>query len=133
MSGNLLSLYKHSILKSSYLRNLRSQLRQIIVIATNNEINRLMELEKKRRSVSSSHSNEEITIYRNRRGLQKALLSSICICANSAICVSLYEFKSRGIVLPEFITDLDMVWDSNTENWFCVNCFNILKSEEEIC
>jgi len=117
---------KTSILKNPRLRKIRKNLRDIIIYAINEEIDRLIALRvlyiKKREEsglILPSRFKREVALQHKLMGLRSALRKSICLCYNSAGCVS----GGQQVGGKEYNTNVNMIWDPKYERWICDWCF----------
>lgn len=120
---------KTSILKNPRLRKIRKNLRDVIISAVNIEIDRLSALEKlytekrwKSGLMIPSRWKRECSLYNKSSELRRALKKSICLCDNSAGCVS----GGQQVGTEKHNTQVDMIWDPCGEGWICDWCFYLL-------
>jgi len=120
---------KTSILKNPRLRKIRKNLRNVIIYAVNEEIDRLFTLRllysKKRREsglILPSRWKREVALQHRLMNLRSALDKSICLCHNSAGCVS----GGQQVGGEEYNTNVNMIWDPRGERWICDWCFYLL-------
>jgi hypothetical protein len=123
---------KTSKLKDPRLRRIRKNLRELLILVINDEIDRLSKLEDlylnkllKRKTFTASQWKRSEFLTHKAMELHRALYNSICICA-SGTCESTIDLARQGIQVPEHFTNLDMIYDPIFKKWYCEKCFYLL-------
>lgn len=119
-------------LKDPILRKIRKNLRDIIKLSVNTEINKLQDEEIKlvKKAVLTIEEEErkrELSFKHNQ--LRHMLFNSIIQCSSGAACDSHQEAKKQGFNPKDRRTDLDMVWIPEYQKWFCTKCYELYYKE----
>ena len=113
-------------LRNPVLRRIQKNMRDIIRLATKNEIKRLQDEEVeliKRPHLTPEEEKREYELSFKSNKLRDSLSDSIIQCSMGAACDSHQKGKKEGFNPRDRRTDLDMVWVPEDRKWYCTECY----------
>ena len=121
------------VLKNPRLRRIRNNLRIMLKLAIEKELNRLDQLKGLyvfKNKLTNSQKKRRSQIWGEWNRLYHRYQRSTLVCGMGAACTALDEAIKHGFNPQDRPTDLDLVWVPWLRNWYCVDCFEDAKLGE---